>query len=235
LFDPHKQRQKVGSLSGGERARVALAKVIRQGQNVLIFDEPTNDLDLPTLSALEEMLESYEGSVLVVTHDRAFLDGVATAILAFDAVPEGREAPATVTRYAGGYQDYVAQKGDAVAQKGLASKGDSVTRKGESAQKGEGRVPSRPAPAPVVASTHAAAKAKAKNGLTYAERLELDTILQAVEAGEQGVAEVESLLADPLLYTTRGGEVAALQARLERARSHLAALVARWETLESAR
>jgi ATP-binding cassette subfamily F protein uup len=235
LFDPHKQRQKVGSLSGGERARVALAKVIRQGQNVLIFDEPTNDLDLPTLSALEEMLESYEGSVLVVTHDRAFLDGVATAILAFDAGPEGREAPATVTRYAGGYQDYVAQKGDSVVQKG-----DSVARKVEparkveSAPKEEGRLPSQSHP-PGVAPTRAPAKEKAKRGLTYAERLELDTILQAVEAGEKGVAEVESLLADPRLYTTRGGEVAGLQARLERARSHLAALVARWETLESAR
>jgi ATP-binding cassette subfamily F protein uup len=134
---------------------------------------------------------------------------VATAILAFDAVPEGREAPATVTRYAGGYQDYVAQKG-------------------------EGRNPSKPQP-PVAAPTRAPAKAKAKRGLTHAERLELETILQAVEAGEQGVAEVEALLADPLLYTTRGGEVAGLQARLERARSHLAALVARWETLESAR
>ena len=90
LFDAQKQRQKVGALSGGERARVALAKVLREGANLLVFDEPTNDLDLPTLAALEEMLEGYAGSVLVVTHDRAFLDRVATAILAFEGDPSGR-------------------------------------------------------------------------------------------------------------------------------------------------
>ncbi len=110
LFDGQKQRQKVGSLSGGERARVALAKVLREGANLLMFDEPTNDLDLPTLAALEEMLTGYEGSVIVVTHDRAFLDRVATAILAFEVDPNG--GPARVTRFAGGYEDYVAQRGD---------------------------------------------------------------------------------------------------------------------------
>ncbi|HEV3192520.1 MAG TPA: ABC-F family ATP-binding cassette domain-containing protein, partial [Polyangiaceae bacterium] len=114
LFDPAKQRQKVGALSGGERARVALAKVLREGANLLVFDEPTNDLDLPTLAALEGMLEAFAGSVLVVTHDRAFLDRVATAILAFEAAPSGAASggPSTVTRYAGGYQDYIAQRPD---------------------------------------------------------------------------------------------------------------------------
>ena len=109
LFDPHKQRQKVGSLSGGERARVALAKVLREGANLLMFDEPTNDLDLPTLAALEEMLDTYPGSVLVVTHDRAFLDRVPTAILAYEPDPSGKGL-ATVECHAGGYQDYVAHK-----------------------------------------------------------------------------------------------------------------------------
>jgi ABC transport system ATP-binding/permease protein len=205
LFDPHKQRQKVGSLSGGERARVALAKVLRQGANLLIFDEPTNDLDLPTLGALEEMLEAFEGSVLVVTHDRAFLDHVATAILAFDADPGGGDGPAIVTRYAGGYEDYVAQRA-------AAPRPSEVT-------------------APVVAP--APAPSKAKGGLTYAERLELETIVAAVDAAETGVTEVEALLADPKLYAARGAEVAGLRDRLERARAHVAALVARWEALES--
>ena len=117
LFDRHKQRQKVGSLSGGERARVALAKVLRSGANLLLFDEPTNDLDLPTLAALEEMLEGYDGSVLVVTHDRAFLDRVATSILAFEPADPGAGAgQASVIRYAGGYQDYLAQRGPREAQ-----------------------------------------------------------------------------------------------------------------------
>jgi ATP-binding cassette subfamily F protein uup len=114
LFDGKKQRQKVGALSGGERARVALAKVLREGANLLVFDEPTNDLDLPTLAALEELLQDYEGSVIVVTHDRAFLDRVATGILAFERAHD-EVGSATVTRYAGGYQDYVAQRGVAPA------------------------------------------------------------------------------------------------------------------------
>jgi len=84
LFDSHKQRQTVGSLSGGERARVALAKVLKSGANLLMLDEPTNDLDTQTLSALEELLETWPGAALVVSHDRWFLDRVATSILAFE-------------------------------------------------------------------------------------------------------------------------------------------------------
>jgi ATP-binding cassette subfamily F protein uup len=202
LFDGQAQRQKVGSLSGGERARVALAKTLRQGANLLVFDEPTNDLDLSTLAALEELLSTYPGSVLVVTHDRAFLDRVATAILAFDRGPD--DPVAKVTRYAGGYSDYVSQRGDRAAKP----------------------APTSPPPPP-------APKAKPKGGLTYAERLELDSILEAIEAAEQKVAEVERLLADPSLYATRGAEVAPLQQRLQKAKGDAEALVARWEALEA--
>jgi ATP-binding cassette subfamily F protein uup len=205
LFDGQAQRQKVGSLSGGERARVALAKTLRQGANMLVFDEPTNDLDLATLAALEDLLSSYEGSVLVVTHDRAFLDRVATAILAFDRGPE--DAIATVTRYAGGYTDYVLQRGERVTK--------SIPP------------PSVQAPAPP--------PRKAKSGLTYAERLELEGIVDAIDRAEKTVAEVEALLADPELYAKRGTEVAALQARLEEAKHAAAALVKRWEELEAKR
>jgi ATP-binding cassette subfamily F protein uup len=205
-FDGHKQRQKVGSLSGGERARVALAKVLREGANLLVFDEPTNDLDLTTLGALEELLEGFEGSVLVVTHDRAFLDRVATAILAFDADPSG-VGPATVTRYAGGFQDYVMQRGERRERRDA---------------------PSRPPVEPVPA-----AKSRSKGGLTYAERIELAGIVDVIEAAEKRVADVEARLADPALYATRGNEVAGLQAALAAARAEAAALVARWEELES--
>lgn len=201
LFDAAKQRQRVGSLSGGERARVALAKVLREGANLLVFDEPTNDLDLPTLAALEELLVDFEGSVLVVTHDRAFLDRVATAILAFEPVAGG---PATVTRYAGGFQDYLAQR------------------------TGPRAIAPAPAPAPI-----APAKARVKTGLTYGERLELEGIMDAIERAEAAVAEVEALLADPKLYAQRGHEVAGLQARLANARTEAATLVARWEELEA--
>jgi ABC transport system ATP-binding/permease protein len=214
LFDGHKQRQKVASLSGGERARVALAKVLRQGANLLVLDEPTNDLDLPTLAALEELLEDYEGSVLVVTHDRAFLDRVATSILAFQLDP-ARAKPATVTRYAGGYSDYVAQR----AHKDGAS--------------GAAATPARRAEPPRGASPPARIKAPGtKVGLTYAERLELETIVLAVDAAERTVAGIEAMLADPTLYAKRGHEVTALQGRLKAARAEASGLARRWEELE---
>ncbi len=202
LFDGAKQRQRVGSLSGGERARVALAKVLREGANLLVFDEPTNDLDLPTLAALEELLVDFEGSVLVVTHDRAFLDRVATAILAFEPQADGL---ARVIRYAGGFQDYLAQRALAPAPASTLA----------------------PAPAP------APAKPRSKGGLTYAERLELESIIEKIERAEAAVAGVEALLADPTLYAQRGAEVAGLQARLADAKTAAAALVTRWEELES--
>ncbi len=100
LFDPSKQRQKVGALSGGERARVALAQVLKSGANLLLLDEPTNDLDVATLSALEELLVSWPGCLLAVSHDRYFLDRVATSILSFE--PSGR-----VVRYPGNYSTYL--------------------------------------------------------------------------------------------------------------------------------
>jgi ATP-binding cassette subfamily F protein uup len=213
LFDPQKQRQKVGSLSGGERARVALAKVLREGANLLVFDEPTNDLDLPTLSALEEMLDTYPGSVIVVTHDRAFLDRTATAILAFEADPAG--GPAKVERHAGGYEDYVAHKKEERAR-GMA----------EAAR--EKAVPNSRA----AEAARAAAK-PGKSGLTYAERIELDGIMGAIDVAEKTVAALESKLADPALYATRGGEVAGLQGELHAAKEKASSLVARWEALET--
>jgi ATP-binding cassette subfamily F protein uup len=209
LFDGQKQRQKVGSLSGGERARVALAKVLREGANLLVFDEPTNDLDLPTLAALEGMLADFGSSVLVVTHDRAFLDRVATSVLAF--APGPQPGATTVTRYAGGYSDYVAQRG---------------SRK------------SMPAPVPVkeVASPAASSKPKAPaTGLTFAEKRELETILADVERAEQKASELQQRLADPSLYTARPHEVAPLTAQLEAARAQAARLVSRWEALETKR
>jgi ATP-binding cassette subfamily F protein uup len=207
LFDPHKQRQKVGSLSGGERARVALAKVLREGANLLVFDEPTNDLDLPTLSALEEMLTNYDGSCIVVTHDRAFLDRTATAILAFEPSPGG--GPAKVTRYAGGYEDYIAQRGKRPT------------------------TPPPAAPPPPAAATVAKKAPKAKSDLTFAERRELETIVEAVDAADRRVTELEAKLADPTLYAKRAHEVAPLQEQLTGARAEATRLAKRWELLES--
>jgi ATP-binding cassette subfamily F protein uup len=204
LFDASKQRQKVGSLSGGERARVALAKMLRGGANLLVFDEPTNDLDLSTLTALEELLEDSDGSLIVVTHDRAFLDRIATAILAFEWDAE-QPGASTVIRYAGGYQDYVAQRGERRA------------------------AVEAPASRAVITTP---AKATVRRGLTHAERTEFEGIVSAVDGAERRVAEIEELLGDPSLYAKRGHEVASLQERLEAARAEAAALLERWEALE---
>jgi len=209
LFDGAKQRQKVGSLSGGERARVALAKVLREGANLLVFDEPTNDLDLPTLGALEGMLSDFGSSAIIVTHERAFLDRVATAVLAFEADPHG--GPATVTRYAGGYSDYLSQRGN----------------------RRSSPPPQRPAGA---TATPAASKPKGQApALTVAEKRELEGILAEVDRAEKRVNELESQLADPSLYTSRANEVARLKAALEGARGEAARLASRWEALEAKR
>jgi ABC transport system ATP-binding/permease protein len=110
LFENARQRQKVAMLSGGERARLALAKILRGESNLLVLDEPTNDLDVATLNVLEELLISWPGCAVIVTHDRAFLDRVATSILAFEG--EGR-----AVRYAGGWSDYRAQRAYAEAER----------------------------------------------------------------------------------------------------------------------
>ena len=205
-FDPHAQRQQVRSLSGGERARVALARMLADKHGLLILDEPTNDLDLPTLSALEEMLVDYAGSALVVTHDRWFLDRVATSLLVFEG--NGR-----VVRYAGGYSDYLQQKAAADAARDEAAKAVAAEAKAAPKEK-------------------PAAKPAKNKGLTWAEQREFETILDRVDAAEREVADCEKTLADPALYASRAAEVPALTRKLDEAKARAATLVARWEELE---
>ncbi len=203
LFDAGKQRQKVGSLSGGERARVALAKMLKSGANLLLFDEPTNDLDLPTLSALEEMLLEWPGCAIVVTHDRAFLDRVATSVLAFE-----RGMPAHVEKHGGGWSDYVAHKAE--------------LRVSEPAPVERASVPAPPKPA-----------ATKKKALSWAEERELEGMLEKIDAAETEVKRLEAALADPSLYAARAAEVPELTRALEQARAAASKLMTRWEELES--
>ncbi|MBK9260866.1 MAG: ABC-F family ATP-binding cassette domain-containing protein [Polyangiaceae bacterium] len=205
-FDSHAQRQPVRSLSGGERARVALARMLADKHGLLILDEPTNDLDLPTLSALEEMLLEYGGSAIVVTHDRWFLDRVATSLLVFEG--DGR-----IVRYAGGHSDYLMQKAAAVAAREEAARAAQAEAK--SIQKDK-----------------PPAKTSKPKGLTWAEQREFETILDRVDAAEKEVADCEKALTDPSLYSSRPTEVPAMTRKLEEAKARAAALVARWEELE---
>lgn len=204
-FDPHAQRQPVRSLSGGERARVALARMLADKHGLLILDEPTNDLDLPTLSALEEMLTDYEGSALVVTHDRWFLDRVATSLLVF-------EGNGQVVRYAGGYSDYLQQRAAAESAREEASRIAAETK-----------AVTKDKPPPKNAKT---------KGLTWAEQREFDTILERIEVAEREVSDCEQALADPALYAARAAEVPAMTRKLDEAKARAATLMARWEELE---
>jgi ATP-binding cassette subfamily F protein uup len=207
LFDGHAQRQKVGSLSGGERARVALAKLLKHGANLLLLDEPTNDLDVRSLGALEEMLVGWAGSAIFVSHDRYFVNRVATAVIALESVTH------RATVYAGNYDTYKAVL-DAANEEAKASPA-------------VGAPPAKPA-APAPASPAASAPKK----LTYAERQELDKLYPRIEEGEEAVARLEALLADPKFYAERANEVRAATERLDAARASLAQLYARWEELE---
>jgi ATP-binding cassette subfamily F protein uup len=202
LFEASKQRQKVSSLSGGERARVALAKLLKTGSNLLLLDEPTNDLDIATLGALEEMLVGWPGCALVVTHDRYFLNRTATSVLGF--LGDGE-----VVHFSGDYDAYRAAREEG---KALAARSRSVARPTKLPDTDD-------APKP----------------LTYAERIELDTILDRIGEAEAHLAEIERELADPTLYSARGDSVRALQQKRASAVARVGKLTSRWETLESRR
>jgi ATP-binding cassette subfamily F protein uup len=204
LFDDRFADTPIGTLSGGERNRVQLARLLRAGGNLLILDEPTNDLDLPTLGVLEEALVEFPGCALVVSHDRWFLDRVATAILAFERDPSG--GPARVTLYEGSYSDYLARTLAVVS----------------SAPKRARPVEEAPKPAPA-----------ARRKLSFKDAQELAGMEARIEAAEADVARREAELADPALYRTRGAEVARLTTELDAARAEVALLYARWGALDA--
>jgi ATP-binding cassette subfamily F protein uup len=211
LFDPSKQRQKVGSLSGGERARVGLAKMLKTGANLLLLDEPTNDLDISTLGALEEMLTTWPGCALVVTHDRYFLNRIATSVLAFE------RGKSEVLHYPGGYDDYRAIKQE---QAEAAVRASSPPRKGQSVPPPR-EAPKKSAPPPPVGKA-----------LTYGERIELDKILEVIAGVEDELTLVDQKLADPTVYSSKADARALEESRTKLTR-RVAELTSRWEDLES--
>lgn len=206
LFDASKQRQPVGSLSGGERARVALAILMRDGGNVVMLDEPTNDLDVATLSALEQMLLESDGTALVVTHDRWFLDRVATSLLVF-------EGDGKVVLYPGNYETWRRLKAEQAAREAEALAARSA--------------PAQPSP------SVRPPKPKNAKALTWSEERELEGIVERIEQAEAQVSALEEQLADPTLYSRRAGEVAGLKTSLEHAKRLAGSLTARWEELEA--
>ncbi|NVB41443.1 ABC-F family ATP-binding cassette domain-containing protein [Pseudenhygromyxa sp. WMMC2535] len=232
LFSSHDQRRLVGTLSGGERARVALAKTLREGANLVILDEPTNDLDVMTLTALEGSLLEYPGAVLLVTHDRWFLDRVATALLVFEGgagdeqSSEGEESggrgPSTIVRHEGGWSDYLERRQQSAREEAAAQSASKASKIGKAqaagsqgADAGQGGEDPRP------------------RKLTYGERLELEGLLERVDEAEQVVAALDAKVAEAGFYEQPVAEQQAVFAELEQARADADALAERWAELEA--
>ncbi|ACB74856.1 ATP-binding cassette domain-containing protein [Opitutus terrae] len=205
LFEPARSRTPVRALSGGERNRLLLARLFTKPCNVLVLDEPTNDLDAETLELLEDLLVEFGGTLLLVSHDRAFLNEVCTSLLVFEGEGDGR-----VTEYLGGYDDW---------QRERAAKA-AVEEKRREAEKA--RTNSAPAePQPV---------AKPRK-LLNRERAELEALPGRIEALEAEQLQLTNQLADPTFFKRAGADVAKATARLQELEQEIAANYARWEEL----
>ncbi len=212
LFSPQRARTPVKALSGGERARLLLAKLFSKPANLLVLDEPTNDLDVETLELLEEVLLGFQGTVLMVSHDRAFLDNVVTSTLVFQGGGEVRE-------YVGGYQDWLRQGGSPR----LLGVADSAAQAKE-AGNAQGAAPA-PAPTPAEA-------APVKKKLSYKLQRELEALPGKIDEAEKAIEALQADISDPAFYQQAPEATAAALARLEALQLELDGLLERWAELE---
>jgi len=207
LFAPERANSPVRTLSGGERNRLLLARLFALPANVLVLDEPTNDLDIDTLDLLEELLQAFEGTVFLVSHDRRFLDNVVTSTIAWEGDPAFGGRPGLWREYEGGYEDWKRQRERARVAPPIAA----------------------PAPRPAVAPAPAAAAPRAK--LSYKEQRELDGLPARIEALEAEQKALQADLADPATYARDAQSVPALHARHEALEAELLQALERWEAL----
>jgi ATP-binding cassette subfamily F protein uup len=200
------------SLSGGERNRLLLARLFALPANVLVLDEPTNDLDIDTLELLEELLANYTGTVFLVSHDRRFVDNVVTSTLVW----EGDVSPGLWREYEGGIEDWQAQRARSRGKEGFSAAVATAA----------------PATAPVAApvATPPATPAK-KAKLSYKEQRELDELPAKMAALEAEQKTLEAALASTELYTQGKDKIAAAQARFAKIEEDLLAMLERWEVL----
>jgi ATP-binding cassette subfamily F protein uup len=215
LFPPHVQEQRVGSLSGGERNRVLLARLFLESFNLLVLDEPTNDLDLDTLAVLEDLLEAFEGCLLLVTHDRYLLDKLATSLLVF-------EGDGKVVRHHGSWDRYLEVREAREAE--ATSRRREQDRKEREAKAEAGRTQSRDARGD-----------RSSGKLSWQEQKELRGMESRIEGMEQEKASLEEILADPALYQSEEGARTATETtrRYEAVSSELESAYARWMELET--
>jgi ABC transport system ATP-binding/permease protein len=215
LFSPERAHSPVRTLSGGERNRVLLARLFALPANVLVLDEPTNDLDIDTLELLEELLQAYKGTVFLVSHDRRFLDNVVTSTIVW----EGDESPGRWREYEGGYEDWKLQQGRAQLLR-------------EQAARGAKPKDARAADAKPVAAPAAPAPSKPRK-LSYKEQRELDELPQRIEALEAEQKALTEFLAQPESYTREADRAMKAQTRVAAIDDELLAAMARWEALGS--
>ena len=199
LFDEAQARARVRSLSGGEKARLLLARLMARESNLLVLDEPTNDLDIETLDLLQEILDDYDGTVLLVSHDRDFLDRVATTTVAMEG--DGRAVV-----YAGGWSDYRAQRGEGAVAETSGPRADKPKDK-----------PGKPA----------AAKTD-RPGLSFAEKHRFDALPAQIDRLTAEIGKLEDLLADPALFSDNPVKFNKALAALEERQTALAAAEDDW-------
>lgn len=214
LFAPQRAHSPVKSLSGGERNRLLLARLFAKPANVLVLDEPTNDLDIETLELLEELLQDYTGTLFLVSHDRQFLDNVVTSVIA--AEPKAgfwRE-------YVGGFYDWQRQSGQSVPV-GIEQLSDSAS--------GAVEIAAVPPPSPNIKKPANADKVK----LSYKEQRELEALPAHIEALETEQKSIEAQLADGTIFVSNPDEGVRLSTRLGEIEEALLLALERWEILDS--
>lgn len=209
LFSDAQARAPVASLSGGEKARLLLAKIMAKPSNLLVLDEPTNDLDIETLDLLQELLTEFEGTVLLVSHDRDFIDRVATQTVAMEG--QGR-----ATVYAGGWSDYLAQRGEGPV----------------SAPHSAPKVEKEEKSAPKVEKAASGQKSAPPNGLSFTEKHRLEALPAEIERLEAEIAKLGELLSDPDLFTREPVKFTKATEMLSERQSALTAAEEEWLTLE---
>ncbi len=203
LFTPDRVRQPARALSGGERNRLLLAKLFLKPANLLVLDEPTNDLDVETLELLEELLTEYQGTLILVSHDREFLDNVVTATLVL-------EGDGHVGQYVGGYSDWVARKAQQAEQR---KQYEPPARKAES-------------------KSEASKPVKAKK-LSYKLQRELDELPRVIEELESRQQQTQDALSDPAVYRDQPEKITVLQQEMSEIEAQLEQVFERWEELEA--
>ena len=233
LFSPARAQSPVHSLSGGERARLPLARLFARPANVLVMDEPTNDLDIETLELLEELLQAFDGTVLLVSHDRSFLDNVITQTIAYEGAGRWHD-------YVGGYEDWLTQRPEPVVEQSKTMSADSSSKvqaeASSSKNAASGSVSSDTSKGTASAhetATQAKARSTKPGRLSTWEQKELDDLPNKIAALEKEQHDLSDQLANPDLYAAGNDKAQGINDRLAKIDDELMGLFERWEVLEA--